>query len=273
MAVKNSIDLERDSRSIIGSRVLDAPRALVFSVWTDPKHLAQWWGPNGFATTTHAYDFRPGGVWRFVMHGPDGRDYQNRITFDEIIPPKRIVYRHDGGDDVEPVQFTQTVTFEDLGNGKTLLTSGTASSPPPKSVRASSENTALTKALRRPWRDLPITLSRCRQKRVRRWLARYDSARNAARRSSGWNSATNRSIEAWVSSQSGNALARSDRPLAVIVRRRLRLSSLSTETFTSLRRSRGLRTAVNVVRSIASKAATLPMVGGSGRFSDISREN
>ena len=122
MAAKSSIDLEQDPRSIIGSRVLDAPRALVFSVWTDPKHLAQWWGPNGFTTTTHAYDFRPGGVWRFVMHGPDGRDYQNRITFDEIVPPERIVYRHSGGDDVEPVQFTQTVTFEDLGNGRTLLT-------------------------------------------------------------------------------------------------------------------------------------------------------
>ena len=121
MTVKNSIDLERDPRSIIGSRVFDAPPALVFSVWTDPKHLAQWWGPNGFTTTTHAYEFRPGGVWRFVMHGPDGRD-QNRIIFDEIVPPERIVYRHGGGDDVEPVQFTQTVTFEDLGNGKTLLT-------------------------------------------------------------------------------------------------------------------------------------------------------
>jgi uncharacterized protein YndB with AHSA1/START domain len=122
MAAKSSIDLEQDPRSIIGSRVLDASRALVFSVWTDPRHLAQWWGPNGFTTTTHAYDFHPGGVWRFVMHGPDGRDYQNRITFDEIVPPERIVYRHSGGDDVEPVQFTQTVTFEDLGNGRTLLT-------------------------------------------------------------------------------------------------------------------------------------------------------
>ncbi|MGA8960068.1 MAG: SRPBCC family protein [Pseudolabrys sp.] len=122
MAVKNSIDLEQDPRSIIGTRVLDAPRALVFSVWTDPKHLAQWWGPNGFTTTTHAFDFRPGGVWRFVMHGPDGRDYQNRITFDKIVPLERIVYRHDNDDDVEPVQFATTVTFEDLGNGQTLLT-------------------------------------------------------------------------------------------------------------------------------------------------------
>ena len=122
MALKSSIDLEQDLRSIVGTRVFDAPRALVFSVWTDPKHLAQWWGPNGFTTTTHAFDFRPGGVWRFVMHGPDGRDYQNRITFDEIVPPERIAYRHGGGDDVEPVQFTQAVTFQDLGNGQTLLT-------------------------------------------------------------------------------------------------------------------------------------------------------
>ena len=122
MSVRNNLDLEQDPRSIIGTRVLDAPRALVFSVWTNPKHLAQWWGPNGFTTTTQAFDFRPGGIWRFVMQGPDGRDYQNRIIFDEIAPPERIVYRHDGGDDVEPVQFTQTVTFEDIGRGQTRLT-------------------------------------------------------------------------------------------------------------------------------------------------------
>ena len=64
---------------------------------------------------------RPGGVWRFVMHGPDGRDYQNRITFEEVVRPERIVYRHGGGEDVEPVQFRQTVIFEDLG-GRTRMT-------------------------------------------------------------------------------------------------------------------------------------------------------
>ena len=122
MAVKNSIDLERDPRSIIGLRVFSAPRDLVFSAFTDPKHLAQWWGPNGFTTTTHSFEFRPGGAWRFVMHGPDGRDYQNRIVFDEIVRPERLVYRHTGEVDVEPVQFTQTLTFEDLGNEQTRLT-------------------------------------------------------------------------------------------------------------------------------------------------------
>ncbi len=55
------------------------------------------------------------------MHGPDSRDYQNRITFDEVVPPERLVYRHGGGEDVEPVQFRQTITFEDLG-GRTRIT-------------------------------------------------------------------------------------------------------------------------------------------------------
>ena len=79
MAEESNVDLAQDPRSIIGTRVFDAPRELVFSAFTDPKHLAEWWGPNGFTTTTHAFDLRPGGKWRFVMHGPDGRDYQNLI--------------------------------------------------------------------------------------------------------------------------------------------------------------------------------------------------
>lgn len=122
MDVKNSIDLETDPRSIVGTRLFDAPRELVFSAFTDPNHLAQWWGPDGFTTTTHSFDFRPGGIWRFVMHGPDGRDYQNRVTYEEIVQPERIVYRHDGGEDVEAVQFRQTLTFEDLGGRRTRLT-------------------------------------------------------------------------------------------------------------------------------------------------------
>jgi uncharacterized protein YndB with AHSA1/START domain len=118
---RHSFTLADDPPAMIGTRVLAAPRELVFAVWTDPKHLAKWWGPDGFSTTTSAFDFRVGGVWRFVMHGPDGRDYQNRITFDEITPPERLRYHHGGDDDVEPMQFRTTVTFEDLG-GKTRVT-------------------------------------------------------------------------------------------------------------------------------------------------------
>jgi len=120
MSARSSLDLDSDPKAIEGMRVFDAPRDLVFSCFTNANRLAQWWGPNGFTTTTHSFDFRVGGVWRFVMHGPDGRDYQNRITFQEIVPNERIVWRHGGGEDVEPVDFRQTLTFENLG-GKTKL--------------------------------------------------------------------------------------------------------------------------------------------------------
>jgi uncharacterized protein YndB with AHSA1/START domain len=120
MAATNNLDLDSDPKVIAGLRIFDAPRTLVFSAFTDPKHLSQWWGPNGFTTTTHSFDFRPGGVWRFIMHGPDGRDYQNRITFSEIVPNERLAWIHGGGDD-EPIKFHQTLTFEDVG-GKTKLT-------------------------------------------------------------------------------------------------------------------------------------------------------
>lgn len=121
MAERNSLDLDRDPRALIATRIFDAPRALVFEAWTDPKHLAQWWGPYGFTTTTLAFDMRPGGVWRFIMHGPDGRDYPNRITFDEIVKPERIRYRHGGDEDIHPGGFEVVVTFADLGR-KTRLT-------------------------------------------------------------------------------------------------------------------------------------------------------
>lgn len=115
----NATDL--DARSIVTTRLIDAPRDLVWQAWTDPKHLAKWWGPDGFTTTTSRFEFRTGGVWRFVMHGPDGRDYENRITYDAIEPPARIVYRHGGDEAVEPVQFHTTVTFVEEG-GRTRLT-------------------------------------------------------------------------------------------------------------------------------------------------------
>ena len=61
-------------REIVSIRVFDFPRELVFNAWTDPEHLVHWWGPKGFTNTFHEFDLRPGGIWRFVMHGPDGRD-------------------------------------------------------------------------------------------------------------------------------------------------------------------------------------------------------
>src|SRR3989304_4404219 len=102
-------------------RIFDAPRELVFKAWTDPEQIGKWWGPLGFTTTTDEMEVRPGGVWRFVMHGPDGRDYKNKIVYIEVARPERLVYQHGGDEDVEPVNFQGTVTFAEQG-GKTKLT-------------------------------------------------------------------------------------------------------------------------------------------------------
>lgn len=99
-------------RLIVTTRILEAPRELVWKMWTDPQHLAHWWGPTGFSTTTDAIDVRVGGQWRFTMHGPDGTDYKNLITFLEVNAPSRLVYKHGGEVDLEPVNFQTTVTFE-----------------------------------------------------------------------------------------------------------------------------------------------------------------
>ena len=106
-------------REIVITRVFDAPRDLVFEAWTDPRHIASWWGPKGFTNTIHEMDVRPGGVWRFVMHGPDGVDYQNKIIYIEVAKPERLVYNH--GDEDAPGHFHVTVTFAERG-GKTEIT-------------------------------------------------------------------------------------------------------------------------------------------------------
>jgi len=108
-------------RELMVTREFDAPRELLFEVWTDPKHLEQWYGPNGFRTETLSMDVRPGGVWRQIMHGPDGREYKNRVVYSEVAPPERLVYRHAGETDEEPVHHETTTTFDDLGEGRTRV--------------------------------------------------------------------------------------------------------------------------------------------------------
>ncbi len=106
-------------REIVTTRLIDAPRELVFEAFTDQKHVGHWFGPDGFTTATRSMDVRPGGKWIFVMHGPDGTDWPNVVPYEEVTPPKRLVYLH--GDDKEPDMFHTTVTFDDEG-GKTALT-------------------------------------------------------------------------------------------------------------------------------------------------------
>ncbi|MFM9281154.1 SRPBCC family protein [Paenibacillus jiagnxiensis] len=100
-------------REIVVNRLFDAPRELVFTTWTDPEHLTHWLGPKGFTITVQEFDVRPGGVWRYIMHGPDGTDYLNKITYREVVSPEKLVYSHGDGDEDE--SFRVTVTFAEQG--------------------------------------------------------------------------------------------------------------------------------------------------------------
>ena len=117
---ETTITAEPGARDIVVSRIFDAPRELVWKAWTEADRVGQWWGPNGFTTTTYEMDVRPGGRWRYLMHGPDGTDYPNLIEYREVSPPERLVCDH-GDDDGGPPAFYVTITFADKG-GKTEVT-------------------------------------------------------------------------------------------------------------------------------------------------------
>ena len=103
-------------REIVSTRVFAAPRAAVFGAFADPVRLAQWWGPSGFTNTIHEFELRPGGRWRFTMHGPDGNDYPNEKDFTEVVPPARIVFLHRQAGH----GFQMTMIFSERGAGTEL---------------------------------------------------------------------------------------------------------------------------------------------------------
>ncbi len=98
-------------REIRISRLLNAPVSLVWKVWTDPDHIKNWWGPNGFTNTITKMEIEPEGEWDFVMHGPDGTDYKNKSLFKEVIKEKKLVYEH-----ISHPRFVSTIEFESRGN-------------------------------------------------------------------------------------------------------------------------------------------------------------
>lgn len=106
---------DTSDREIRISRLLNAPRELVWEVWTNPEHIKHWWGPNGFTNTIETMDVTPGGIWKFVMHGPDGSNFQNKSIYKEVSKPERIVFDH-----IAP-NFTTTIEFKEEGK-QTLLT-------------------------------------------------------------------------------------------------------------------------------------------------------
>jgi uncharacterized protein YndB with AHSA1/START domain len=101
---------------IVSTRVLGAPRDVVFEAFSDPDRLVQWWGPAGFTNTFSEFDLRPGGAWRFVMHGPDGTVYELAKDFVEVVRPERIVLQH-----LQPMhRFRMTMIFTEQPGGTKL---------------------------------------------------------------------------------------------------------------------------------------------------------
>lgn len=108
-------------RELTVTRLINAPRELVFEVWTDPRHLAAWWGPRGFVTDIQNSNIAPGGGLTFTMKGPDGHVWPNHILYLEVERPARLVWSHGSHEGKEEGRFLNTVTFADEG-GRTRLT-------------------------------------------------------------------------------------------------------------------------------------------------------
>ncbi len=107
------------SNEIVLTRVYDAPVQKVWSAWVEPEQVAQWWGPRGFAITSHSKDVRTNGSWTYTMHGPDGTNDENKTVFLEVQEHAKMVYDHGGNDD-RPALFRVHVTFAEA-NGKTTV--------------------------------------------------------------------------------------------------------------------------------------------------------
>jgi uncharacterized protein YndB with AHSA1/START domain len=115
---------EAHKRELVITRIFDAPRELVFKAWTDPKHVAQWWGPRGFTNPVCEMDVRPGGAILIHMRGPDGVVFPTKGVFREIVEPERLVFTDSALEDEEgnpQFETLTTVTFAEH-EGKTKLT-------------------------------------------------------------------------------------------------------------------------------------------------------
>jgi uncharacterized protein YndB with AHSA1/START domain len=116
MGMSHAQILERET---VITRIVRAKREKVWELLTNPEHLAHWWGPEGFRTTTHSMDFRAGGQWRYTMHGPDGRDYVNIVTYLAITPNERLEFRHAGEGETTDACHQTLITLEPVGtNGE-----------------------------------------------------------------------------------------------------------------------------------------------------------
>jgi uncharacterized protein YndB with AHSA1/START domain len=112
------MSVDERERELVLQREVPFARELVWKAMTDPEHVNQWWGPDGFRNERVSMDFRVGGAWTFEMVGPDGTRYPNHSVFKVITPPSRLVFDHGDG---ERVWFEATVTLQETAGG-TLIT-------------------------------------------------------------------------------------------------------------------------------------------------------
>jgi len=101
---------------IVSSRIFNFSRELVFRAWSEPVHLKNWWGPAGFTNTFHEFDFRVGGKWSFIMHGPEKGNYPNECEFIKIEKPSIIAWKR-----YSKPHFQVVATFEEVSDAKTNL--------------------------------------------------------------------------------------------------------------------------------------------------------
>ena len=123
--LKNTESAWRDwplDREIVLTRLIDAPRSVVYSAWTDPEQIQIWFGPEGMVIETKEIALKVGGVWRFDMVAPDGTRYDNRMVFLRMETPALIEVEHGSDQEEDPGKFRMLVTFDEQTNGKTVLT-------------------------------------------------------------------------------------------------------------------------------------------------------
>lgn len=109
----------QEDNVLIYAIILNAPRELVWEVWTQPEHIKAWWGPDGFTISNRSMNVAPGKSWEFLMQGM-GQDFEEKILYTEVIPLSLLSYRHSDSED--NYGFNVTITFEEAGDNKTLLT-------------------------------------------------------------------------------------------------------------------------------------------------------
>jgi uncharacterized protein YndB with AHSA1/START domain len=101
---------------VITKRIFDAGIEAVYRTWTEPVHLKNWWGPNGFTNTFLEFDLRPGGKWQLIMHGPDGKDYNSEMIFEDVVPNTMLAFSY-----TISHKIRAEATFEKAGGHTTLV--------------------------------------------------------------------------------------------------------------------------------------------------------